>query len=90
MVFILFQGLVFIPLTIGIHKQSRIAAILALGWYGLVQLIEVYGTGKIPSFIALMLILMLINGARGAIAVNRFPEPPDIDPADRVRSANDR
>jgi len=84
-VFIFLQGLVFIPIAVGMHKRSRVAAVMRLGWYGLVQLIEVTETKEIPSIIVFILILMLVNGARGIFAVHRIPEPADVDPADRVR-----
>jgi hypothetical protein len=85
-VFILLQGLIFIPISVGFHKHSRVAATLGLGWYGLVQIVEILETSQLPNFLALMFILMLVNGTRGVFAVHRFPEPPDIDPSERVRS----
>ncbi len=84
--FIFIQGLVFIPIAIGMHKHSRIAAVLGLGWYCVVQMAEAILGKEIPSVIAFLLILMLVNGARGVFAVHRIPEPADIDPADRVRN----
>lgn len=84
--FLLLQGVVFIPIAIGVHKHSRIAVVLGLAWYCLVQILTVVETGKIPNIAAFILILMLVNGTRGIFAVHRIPEPADVDPADRVRT----
>ena len=84
-VFLLLQGVVFIPIAIGVHKHSRIAVVIGLAWYCLVQIVTIVETGKIPNIVALILILMLVNGMRGIFAVHRIPEPADVDPADRVR-----
>ena len=84
-IFLLLQGVVFIPIAIGVHKHSRIAVVIALVWYCLVQIVTVVQTGKIPNIVALIFILMLVNGTRGIFAVHRIPEPADVDPADRVR-----
>ena len=84
--FLFIQGLVFIPVAIGVHKHSRIAMVLGLTWYCLVQILTVAETRELPNIIAVILILMLINGTRGIFAVHRIPEPADVDPADRVRN----
>lgn len=84
-VFLLLQGVVFIPIAIGVHKHSRIAVVVGLAWYCLSQILTVAETGKIPNILAVILILMLVNGTRGIFAVHRIPEPADVDPADRVR-----
>ena len=83
--FLLIQGLVFIPIAVGVHKHSRIAIVLGLAWYCLVQILTIVEIGKIPNILAFILILMLVNGTRGVFAVHRIPEPADVDPADRVR-----
>lgn len=83
--FLFIQGVVFIPIAIGVHKHSRIAMVIGLTWYCLVQILTITETKEIPNIIAFLLILMLINGTRGVFAVHRIPEPADVDPADRVR-----
>jgi len=83
--FLFIQGVVFIPIAIGVHKLSRIAMVLGLAWYCLAQILTIAETKEIPNIIAFLLILMLINGTRGVFAVHRIPEPANVDPADRVR-----
>jgi hypothetical protein len=83
--FVFIQGVVFIPIAIGVHKLSRIAMVLGLVWYCLSQVLTIAETKEIPNIVAFLLILMLINGTRGVFAVHRIPEPTNVDPADRVR-----
>ena len=82
---ILFQGLLFIPIAFGMHKRSRVAAVVGLGWYVLIQILEASVAREIPNIIVFILILMLVNGTRGTFALHRIPEPTDVDPANRVR-----
>lgn len=84
--FIFLQGLVYIPISVGMYKRSRVAAVIGLSWYCLVQMIEIVVAKEIPNIMVFVLILMLVNGARGVFAVHRIPEPADVDPADRVRN----
>lgn len=86
---ILLQGLVFVALAFGIRKQSRLAAILALMWYSIAQIVEATAAKSLPSLLALFFIFFLVNGVRGVFAVHRFPEPADIAPDKRVRNYQD-
>jgi hypothetical protein len=83
--FLFIQGVVFIPIAIGVHKLSRIAIVLGLTWYCLAQILTIAETKEIPNIVAFLIILMLINGTRGVFAVHRIPEPANVDPANRVR-----
>ena len=87
--FILFQGFVYILLAFGIHKHSRVAAVVALAWYSIAQAMQAIETESLPGLLPLLLVFFLIHGVRGVFAVHRFPEPPDIAPEDRVRKLHD-
>ena len=84
--YLFLQGLVFVPIAIGVHKHSRIAVVLGLLLYCVGHALIASDTGELPGIVAIVVILMLINGVRGIFALHRIPEPPDVDPADRVRN----
>lgn len=65
----------------GIHFKSRTAAILGFSVYVLEQCYILVTTGKIFSFISLLIILALLQGARGTLAIHRFSPVPEGTPS---------
>jgi len=78
----------FAGFAIGLHSRSRVAAILAFGFYILDLLYSVF-TGHLAGLIISILVaLALLAGVRGSFAYHKLPVKPEKLPslADSFRS----
>ncbi|MGB3311577.1 MAG: hypothetical protein WBG32_06590 [Nodosilinea sp.] len=75
---------IFVAISLGIRKRSRIAAIAGLAMYWL-ELVVMWSTTEFQSgeanglFMAALLTISFINGIRGTVAYHRLVKQPESD-----------
>lgn len=75
----LVDAAIFAAIAIGIWRYSRVAATAGLALYILERVWMFQANGRMPGILTLLLVLMFVNGIRGAIAHHELPAENEDD-----------
>ena len=80
-IFALADAALFLFIAVGLHFNSRVAAVLGLGFYLLERALVIGNTQPSTVVMIVIIIVCFISAVRGTFAFHRFkrdtPEPPD-------------